>query len=231
MIRVRALGAVSPIKDAPLDQQNMLHDQQLANDLTEAFGSPGSSRGLADADSATEAGLLDKRLEVREGDRLSLVTEWLGEVARKLDMLVQFHIDRDEAVKITGPQGEFYQAVKQEDYEEIQGEFQYSVDVGATRPRLPDVERAQWIAFLSQVVVPLPHILTQPRVMKRMAEMFHIEDEAALEEFRKMGEAILQGQVPQPGQQGGGPSNNPVAAVLGAAGGPGGGNVNGGGAQ
>ena len=146
-------------------------------------------------------------------------------------MLVQFHIDRDEAVKITGPQGEFYQTIKQDDYEAIQGEFQYSVNVGSTQPRLPDIERAQWIAFLSQVVVPLPHILTKPSVMKRIAEMFHIEDEAALEEFRELGEAILNGQVPAPGQTGGGPSNNPIAEVLGAAGGPGGGNANGGGAQ
>ena len=253
IIRVIATGAINPISDAPLDQQNMLEQQALANDLTEAFGSPGTSRGLADADSATEAGILDRRLEIREGDRLSMVTDMLVDSARKLDQLVQQHIEKDEVIKITGPDtagptiipgedgeedreiqnpdGSKWTLVKQGDYQKIEGEFEYSINLGATQPRLPDIERAQWIAFLSQVVVPLPHILTKPSVMKRIAEMFHIEDEAALEEFRQLGEDIMSGAVPAPGGQGGGPSNNPIAAVLGAAGGPGGGNTSGGGAQ
>ena len=94
---------------------------------------------------------------------------------------------------------------------------------------MPEIERSQWIAFLSQVVVPFPAILTKPSVMKRIAEMFHIEDEAALAEFKELGDAIVSGQIPQPGQSGGGASDNPIAAILGQAGGPGGGNVNGGG--
>jgi hypothetical protein len=229
IIRVLANGAVTPIQDAPLDQQEMLEIQMLNNDLVEIFGSPGASRGVADADSATEASILDKRLEVREGDRLSEVVDMLTGAARKLDQLVQSHIDKDEAVKITGPQGEFWQVVRQDDYKEIDGEFEYEVNAGASQPRLPQIERAQWIAFMSQVVIPFPHILTAPSVMKRMAEMFGIEDEAALEEFRQLGQKMMAGLMPMPGGQGGGPSDNPVAAVMGTAMGAMGGNTNGGG--
>jgi hypothetical protein len=230
LIEVLALGAVNPIKDAPLDQQNLMELNLLNMDMIEIFGTPGSARGVADSDSATEASILDKRLEVREGDRMSMVVDWITDVARKLDQLVSVHIDRDEAVKITGPQGEFWQTVRETDYEKVDGEFEYGVNLGASRPRLPDIERAQWIAFMSQVVIPFPHILTSPTIMKRMAEMFHIEDEAAIEEFRQLGVKIMSGQMPMPGGQGGGPSDNPIASVLGAALGPSGGNVNGGGA-
>lgn len=230
LIAVNAPGAVNPIQDAPLDQQDMIELQMLNNDMIEIFGSPGSARGVADSDSATEASILDKRLEVREGDRLSMVVDWVLGIARKLDQLVQYHIDRDEAVRITGPQGEFWQIIKEQDYQKIDGEFEYGVNLGASQPRLPDIERSQWIAFMSQVVIPFPHILTAPSVMKRMAEMFHIEDDAALEEFRQMGLKIMQGAMPMPGGQGGGPSDNPVAAIMGAAMGPMGGNTNGGGA-
>jgi hypothetical protein len=229
MIRVMALGAVNPIADAPLDQQGLQELMLLNNDFVEIFGTPGASRGVADADSATEASILDHRLEVREGDKLSMVVDWITTAAKKLDQLVQYHIDRDEAVKITGPQGEFWQIVKQQDYEKINGEFEYTVNLGASQPRLPQIERSQWIAFMSQVVIPFPHILTSPSIMKRMAEMFGIEDEAAIEEFRLLGAKIMSGQMPMPGGQGGGPSDNPVAAVLGAALGPQGGNTNGGG--
>jgi hypothetical protein len=229
-IEVQMAGAVNPIQDAPLDQQEIIELQMMNSDLVEALGTPGNARGVADSDSATEASILDKRLEVREGDRLSMVVDWIVDIARKLDMLVQTHIDKDEAVRITGPQGEFWQVVKEADYGGIQGEFEYSVNLGASQPRLPDIERSQWIAFMSQVVIPFPHILTSPSIMKRMAEMFHLEDEAAIEEFRQLGLKIMSGQMPMPGGQGGGASDNPIAAVMGAALGQQGGNTNGGGA-
>lgn len=231
IIRALANGAIEAINDAPLDQQNIMEIGMLNGDMNEAFGSPGAARGIADADSATEAAVLDRRLEVKEGDRMSIVIDFIKDVAKKLDQLVQAHIDEDVAVKIVGPDGEKWETVKTTDYEEINGEFEYSVNVGATAPRLPDIERSQWIAFLSQVVVPFPHILTAPSVMRRMAEMFHIEDKAALEEFRQLGLQMMQGQLPMPGQ-GGTPQGgeaNPASAVLGAALGQQGGNTNGGG--
>ncbi len=230
IIRARSTDAVKAIQDAPMDQQAMIQIQAFDNDIVEAFGTPGSARGIANADSATEASILDNRLEIREGDRLSMVVDWITDWAKKTDQLVQYHIEGDEAVKITGPQGEFWQLIKEQDYEEIEGEFEYSVNVGASRPRLPDIERAQLMAFFNQVIIPFPHILTRPATMKRFAELFHIEDDVMIEELRALGEQILSGELPFPGGQGGGPSNNPAAALLGKALGPQGGNNAGGGA-
>lgn len=229
LVAVMAHGAVAPIADAPLDQQNLQELMLLNTDMVEIFGTPASARGVADADSATEASILDKRLEVREGDRTGMVKDWIITIITKLDQLVEAHIDRDEAVKIVGPQGEFWQTIREEDYQKIEGEYEYSVNLGASQPRIPQLERAQWIAFLTQVVVPMPHILTAPATMKRMAEMFGIEDEAAIEELRQLGLKMMSGQLPMPGGQGGGPSDNPVAAILGAAQGAQGGTNNGGG--
>ena len=231
IVWVNARGAINPISDAALDQQTYSELMLLNNDMNELLGSPDSSRGIASADSATEAGLLDRRSEVKEGDRMGLVVDWIISWAEKLDQLVKVHIDRDEAVKVLGPQGEMWQSVGPRDYEDIEGEYEYSVNVGASQPRLPDIERSQWIAFMSQVVVPFPQILTAPNLMRRMAEMFHIEDEAAIEELRVMGQKMMSGAMPMPGNQGGGPSNNPIAAILGQAMGASGGNANGGGAQ
>lgn len=229
LIRVMAPGAVNPIQDAPLDQQTYTEIALLNNDLIDISGASDNARGIAKSDSATEASLLDKRLEIREGDRMSTVVDFITTIAEKLDQLVQVYIDKEEAIRITGIQGEMWQRVKAEDYQEVDGEYEYSVNVGASQPRLPDIERSQWIAFLSQVVIPMPQILTAPNFLKRMAEMFHIEDEAALQELRDLGQKMMSGQMPMPGNQGGGPSDNPVAAILGAALGPQGGNANGGG--
>jgi hypothetical protein len=230
MIRVIANGAISPISDAPLDQNNLLELRALDNDIIEAMGTPDIARGIASSDSATEAGILDNRLGIREGDRMSMVIDFVREIAKKLDQLVQFHIDADEAVKITGPQGEEWITIQKNDYEAIEGEFDYSVNVGATQPRLPDVERAQLTAFISQVIIPFPQILSQRPLVKMFAELYHIEDDAVIEALIQLGQQINSGQLPAPGAQGGGPSNNPIAQIMGMAGGAAGGNANGGGA-
>lgn len=232
-IRVMANGAVTPISDAPLDQMRILELQALDRDITEIFGDAGEARGIANADSATQADIMDRRLEVREGDKLSMVTDFLADIARKLDKLVQVNISKDEAVKVAGPDGEYWSLVKQDAYDEIEGEYEYSVNVGSTAPRLPQLERAQWTAFMSQVVIPMPQVLTAPHFMGKMAEMFGIEDKAMLEELRQIGLKMMSGQMPMPGgqtqmQPGQG---NPVAAILGAATGSLGGNANGGGAS
>ena len=233
IIRVNAIGAIGPIKDAPLDQASYQEVLLLNNDMVEMFGTSDESRGLATADSATQASLIDKRMEVREGDRLSMVVDWITDAAKKMDQLVQAHITRDEAVKISGPSGEdSWEMVRERDYESIAGEFEYSVNVGSTIPRLPQIERSQWLAFL-QLLGSFPHLMTQKRLMKHMAELHHLEDESMLEELFQLGQKILGGQVPMPGgggSQAGTSEDNPITKILGAALGDQGGIANGGGA-
>lgn len=219
---------VDTISDAPLDQQTYTEIMALNNDLVEVLGASDAMRGIARSDSATEAALIDKRLEVREGDRMSMVIEWVAEIARKLDKLVQANISRDEAVRVVGPEGEMWQIVRTDDYEEINGEYEYSVNVGATMPRLPQIERSQWLAFL-QVIGGFPQLLTVKPLLKRMAEMHHIEDDQLVDEMYALGQRMMQQEAGGTGSAQGVPTNNPITAVMGAAMGDRGGVTNGGG--
>jgi hypothetical protein len=231
IIKVRAHSAIDAIQDAQLDPTTYQEVALLNQDMIEIMGSGDEARAIAGSDSATEAGIIDKRMDIREGDKLSLVQDFVIDSAANMDKLVKAHITQDEAVQISGPRGEVWETVRAEDYEDIAGEFEYSVNVGSTIARLPQLERAQWMAFL-QVLRDFPHLLTQPRLMKRMAEMHHIEDEQMLDDLFQLGQQILGGSVPMPGgggSQAGVPGANPIAAVAGAAGGVTGGNTNGGG--
>lgn len=228
---VNALGSVAPILDAPLDGQSYAELNLLNQDMVEIFGTPNNARGVSDTDSATEASLQDKYLGIREGDKLSMVTDWLIDIGQKLDMLLQAHMDKTMAVKVIGPRGAEWFNISPEAYQDIEGEYEYSVMAGATKPRIPEMQRAQWLAFM-QLITQMPHILTAPSFMKRMGEMHGIEDEAALEELRQIGLQIMQGTMPMPGgggSQAGATEDNPIAKVLGAALGPQGGNTGGGG--
>ena len=219
IIRVMQTGAIKPITDAPLDQANYLEINALNSDMVEVLGSPDNARGVSGADSATEASILDSRLEVREGDRMSRVVDWITKTAENLDNLVQTHITKEEAVSVSGPEGEFWELVRPDDYAEINGDFAYSVNVGSSMARMPQIERAQFLAFL-QVMAQFPHLMTAPKLMKRVAEMHRIDDESLVKELVDLGGKIMSGEMQPPGATGsqpGVPTENPITQVLGAA--------------
>ena len=214
VIQVMGQGAVEPIKDAPLDQASYQELAHLNNDLTETLGATGE-REINTADTATQASLVDNRLAIREGDDLDSVVDWIRDAAEKMDKLVQVHITRDEAVAITGPQGDAWELVRTQDFEAIDGEFEYSVNVGTMQPRLPHLERAQVQSFL-QVLGAFPQIMGSPALMTKLAEMHRLDDEKVVAELVKLGQQINSGQIGAPGQSGGGPGN-PISAIIGAA--------------
>lgn len=197
---------VSPIRDAPLDQSHIQELGLLRTDMAMLAVGPNQARTGQGVDSATEASIIEKRLQIQEGDWMGVVIDATKDAARKLDQLVQAHITKDQAIRVTGPQGEFWELVRARDYEEIEGEYEYSVNVGATTPQLPEIERSQWIAFLS-LLASAPQLALSKRLLKQMAELFHIDDEAMLEELYNIARQMMTGQLPMPGQQGSTPGS------------------------
>ena len=222
MVNGDSRAAITPITDAQLDPMRYNELSYLKAEMVELAGHNSSeAMGLAAAGTATQSALLDKRLEMKEGDAMSMVIDFITEVARKLDMLVQTHIDRAEAIKIAGPQGEFWELVKPEDYADVEAEYEYTVNVGATIPRMPHVERSSWMAFLA-LLASFPQLATSRRLLVKMAEMHHIEDDAMVDELFQLAQKMLSGQSPMPGQQGSQPNvseERPVSAMGGQAGG------------
>jgi len=223
-IQTNQPGAViTPIQDAQLDQMRWQEMGYLRNEMIELFGgSTGESRGIAEADSATQAGILDNRLQMKEGDALSEVVDWIQTIAKKLDKLIQAHIDTVQAVRVTGTDGvEYMETITPDDYSEIEGEYIYEVNVGSTQPRLPQMERASLLAAL-QLFANAPQLMVSKRMVKRVLELHHIEDESMVEEIFNIGRMMMQQQAGPPQQTGSLPnvgSANPVSAMGGQQGG------------
>lgn len=186
--------AVFPIQDAQLDQNHIQEAIMLRNDFEDLATGANQQGYGAGVDSATEAGIIEKRVTMREGDRLSIVMEFVTDIGMKIDQLVKANITRDQAVKVSGPQGEIWELVRENDYADIDGEYEYTVNVGATTPQLPEVERAQWISFLS-LLGNAPQLMMSRTLLKRSAEMHHIEDENLVNELHKIGQQMMQMQA------------------------------------
>jgi hypothetical protein len=214
LIKSQPMQAVFPIPDGPLDMQVHTELAYLKNDfgdLAVGANQRGSSQGI---DSATEAGILEKRAVIREGDRVALVQDFVIDIGRKLDQCVQAHITRDQAVKVSGPQGETWVEIRKTDYDEIEGEYEYTVNVGATTPQLPEIERAQLMSFMS-TWIQAPQLFAEcPTLTKEILESHHIYNEAIIEELKALGEKIAQGMVQQPGATGSAPNTGGTPAAV-----------------
>lgn len=212
--------SVFPIQDAPLDQSEMIELGYLRQDFADLSGAGPNQRGSTQGvGSATESGILEKRAQIREGDKRGLVKDFLVEIARKLDQLIQANITQDQAVKVTGPQGEFWELIRQTDYEEIAGEYEYNLDVGSQLSQMPEVARAQYIQWIG-ALQSFPQLLLSKSLLKKSAEMFEINDELLVDELFQIGQKMMSGQIPSPGNSGSAPgsgSSSPMAGVGGTA--------------
>ena len=192
---------VSPIQDAQLDQTHIQELMMFRNDFEELSTGANQQGAGAGVDSATEAGIIEKRVVIREGDNMGLVMDFVTDIGRKLDQIVQANITKDQAVRVVGPEGESWELIRTIDYEQIHGEFEYSVNVGSTIPQLPEIERAQWMQFLS-LIAQAPQLALSKTLLKRVATMHRIEDDSMIDEIYQISKAIMGGSLQQPQQMG-----------------------------
>lgn len=224
MIKVRQRGAIAAIQDAPLDSMRYAELNYLRQELTETLGgvtASGAPSGIADAESATQAGIMDKRLDIKEGDARAIVMEFVIDIARKLDKMVQYNITGDQMVKVTGINGdEGLFLVKETDYDAIHGEYEYKINIGSTVPRLPQLERASFLGFVS-FLGNAPQFLQSKRLLKKIAEMHHVDDDAMINEMYEIGRRMMAqttgaGSPPNvSGSQAGVSESKPGSAVMG----------------
>jgi len=213
LIKTQPMQSVFPISDAPLDMQNhteLAYLGQDFNELATGANQRGSTQGV---DSATEAGILEKRAVIREGDWVALVQDFVVDIGRKLDQLVQEHINREQAVRIVGPEGESWETIKPTDYDSIEGEYEYSVNVGATTPQLPEIERAQLMSFMSTWVQAPQLFAAAPTLTKHILESHHIYNQVIIDEIKQIGKMIMNGQLQAPGAQGSAPNTMGTGAA------------------
>ena len=212
---------VQPITDAPLDANHWQEIIALRKDFDDvAVGPNQRGVGAGGVDSATEAGIIEKRVMIQEGDDIAKVTDFTASIARKLDQIVQANITKDQAIKVTGADGnDQWELVKQTDYDAIEGEYDYGVNIGDTLPQLPEIERSQWITFLT-TIANAPQLALSKRLIQKTAEMHHIYDESMVDEIFQIAQKMMSGAIPRPGQQGSAPGSPamPESTIGGGAG-------------
>ena len=145
--------ALVPIKDASVSQDIYLIARMLKEDIREGSGVPQFEQGIAEKfDTATEPALMAQATQTRKTERLSIVENYVVRIMRKFAQVLQqtmseqsVSLTQDQFTeaqnslphklsKITGPEANILLPWITASKDDIQGEYEFSIEVGSMQP-------------------------------------------------------------------------------------------------
>lgn len=193
---------LQPIPDAPLDASIFGLSAQTDDDWNNVTGVGGEQRGEAESETATQADIIEKRTQIREGSARGVVNEWLGEVCRlmlltirdhfQLPFLIQLHADpfapdMEKAAQQAGS----WQEITADAFGDL--DFDVSVDIGSMSESTQKQEQFAWNQVLALLTNPgLAGIMAMsPAILRKTLRLYGVQSEAEVREVQK----VLQGQM------------------------------------
>ena len=221
IVRVTKENPVGPIPDAPLDPTVVRNIPQTKEDFREISGNPAEHRGIAEAETATQANIIDNESRIRDNKSRDNVADWLAEIGRialyqlrkkmALPQWIQINVDTAaqigmqlQAVKIQGE----WANIQREDLDGVDTEV--DVDVTSMAPKSEMQERDSWLAALGLITDPVrgPVLLANDILLRKTMAFFDLRDDQELQALKQFGIMALQmamaAQMAQAGVKGGG---------------------------
>lgn len=135
----------------------IVQDVQMVTGLSDyQFGQMPDTRRLA-----TEAMAVEGATNARSSFKLSKIERTLARVGRCLLAVMQEFMDTERVARVTGPGGEM---LFQYTADDIEGEFDFSVEAGSTQPK-NDMIRRQEAVTLFNTLAPYMGMLIDPKAL------------------------------------------------------------------
>jgi hypothetical protein len=210
---------VLPVPDSPLPADRYQINNIIESDITSITGISDYERGAYNnlRRTATEASIIMDASSLRQQDKLRRIEDAATEIGRRMKALAQTFYDQDRWILITGAGWQMPIRFSKED---IEGEYDISVDAGSTEPQnqqmlMQDRERLYQLLsqnpFVNQVEILKEllraHGMTNPdRFINQQAVLQQkMMDQMAMQQMATTGQPPAQGALPgqaQPGQLG-----------------------------
>ena len=187
------LDAVQPVPLASVDPAIYQAIPNLDASFDEISGQPAEARGIARADTATQASILENRNNLRESDRRdNIVQSFLREIGRKLLQTMSANMSQGVWVISADPRDPypFEGFVSPAD---LEGEADVQITLGSTLPKTSSIERQQFNAVLG-LLAQAPFIASSPRMLRRIFEIYEIADMGEAEEIARWAQEMVQRQ-------------------------------------
>jgi hypothetical protein len=179
VIKVKRMDAFDVIEFPQPDRSVYLSYPLAKDDFREVSGIGGEQKGVAGAETATQAQIIDVNSKVRSSYRREMVARWLGHIGwligktaednMTLDMWILRNVDLQspaammEAARVAAN----WQKITFNDLKDMNYEVQ--VDVEALSPVTMEQQRAEWFEVLNIISNPaiMMFLLTSDEVLKK----------------------------------------------------------------
>jgi hypothetical protein len=147
-----------------------------------------------------ESSQIEKYGQLRSSDMMSLVEDFVKDIGNKKLDQIQANLRVPLAVKIMGKEGQRWEENITKD--EVHGDYDLTVDVGSTGPKIPEIERASLMEFLDKIssipnleqmlIMPVEEGIYVGDLIKELGEYYDID----VEKFIKpKGKNRTQGEI------------------------------------
>lgn len=197
LLEVTRDEAIKPIADAPLDPTVVRNIPQTKEDFREISGISGEERGVAEAETATQANIIQLQSRVRESFGRVQVAQWLSKIGTimletireymSLPFWIKVNVDLNspdatqEALRV----GYLWQQIEGENLGDMN--FDISVDVESLSPVAEESERNSWLQMLTVITNPTLQIplATSEVLLRKTVGYFGIKSEREISEIQK----------------------------------------------
>lgn len=196
---------IKPIQDAPMGADVWRHLDESKHDFLEVSGVSGEQRGVAEADTATQASLIDQRSRLREASARTRVADWLAQIARLIllaareYMTLPFWIKQqvDPFVAASAPEvvqaiAERWKEINAEDIENI--DLDISVELASMSPVTEDIQRNAWNAVLQLLTNPqiVMMFAASEAILRKTLSLYGIKNENEIKEVQRVCQLAVQ---------------------------------------
>ena len=200
---------VVPMPQIPISGDIYAYSNIIEDDINTVSGISEYARGAMPEirRTATEASIIADAQNARAADKLALVEIAIGSIGRRVIQLIQQYMTGEAMARVALKGGESMWVPYAR--EEIQGEYDFSVEGGSTQP-INDTIRKQQAVSLMNAVAPLIGTVIDPAAlaMHILEEGFDVKDpmKFMVQQPATPEEQAVAGEEPAPPQQGPPPS-------------------------
>ena len=209
---------IVPISDAPLDPTIVRNIPQTKDDFREISGSPSEHRGIAEAETATQANIIDIQSRIRDTKARDQIGSWLAKIGKlalyylRKRMVLPFWIQLNADMQAAGAPirvlsiAKDYAQIRAEDLDGVDTEV--TVDITSLAPANESQERQDWIQALVLVTDPVraPMLLASDVLLRKTLGLFNIRNEKEIQELKAFGVQTLKMLMMSQQMQQGGPA-------------------------
>jgi hypothetical protein len=202
--------AIAAVPDAPLDGSVWTQLAATKEDFNFISGGSSESRGVPQADTATQANIIEGHSQLRESSGRTLVAEWLAAIARLLlltlreKMQLPFWVKANNDpfagdARATAQTVGAWSQVRAEQLGDL--DVDVTVDVASLSPVSLDMERAAWNQVLALLTNPgLLALLMEPNpqspdepspLLRKTLGFYNIKSDSEVKEIWRVGTAAL----------------------------------------